>query len=49
MAKKSLFFLKTEKSKNTQGSFVCECAPGYKGNGKFCEGKLFNDYTPLVF
>ena len=23
---------------NTDGSFICTCADGYKGNGTFCEG-----------
>ena len=26
---------------NTEGSYNCTCKPGYQGNGRNCEGKLY--------
>ena len=26
------------------GSYMCECNPGYTGNGSYCEGMLYLNY-----
>ena len=26
---------------NIMGSYMCECNPGYTGNGSYCEGMLY--------
>ena len=28
---------------NVNGSFSCNCNPGYKGNGTYCQGKISDD------
>ena len=38
--------------KNTEGSFTCTCKPGYKGDGKMCNGKYLSrtrNYRILCF
>ena len=30
---------------NTEGSFLCTCREGYKGNGSYCEGKKYCIYS----
>ena len=38
--------------KNTEGSFTCTCKPGYKGDGKKCNGKYLSrtrNYRILCF
>ena len=32
---------------NTDGSYVCRCLRGFKGNGKTCTGKIQVAYLPL--
>ena len=32
---------------NSFGSFICQCGPGYTGNGTTCTGKSFERHTFL--